>query len=45
MAKAKGSSKSSAKISFGKRKTGQAGGKKSYNKHTPRPKAYIGQGK
>ena len=46
MAKAKGSSaKSSMKVSFGKRKTGQAGGKKSYNKHTPRPKAYVGQGK
>jgi len=42
MAKAKGSS-SVAKVSFGKRKTGQA--KKSFNKHTPRPKAYRGQGR
>ena len=42
MAKAKGSS-AAAKISFGKRKQGQA--KKSYNKHTPRPKAYRGQGR
>lgn len=31
------------KISFGKRKKGNA--KKSYNKHTPRPKAYVGQGR
>lgn len=31
------------KISFGKRKTGSA--KKSYNKHTPRPKTYKGQGR
>ena len=42
MAKAKGSN-TSQKISFGKRKKGQA--KKSYNKHTPRPKAYRGQGR
>ncbi len=33
----------SVKISFGKRKTGSS--KKSYNKHTPRPKAYKGQGR
>jgi hypothetical protein len=26
-------------------KTGQTGGKKSYNKHNPRPKAYVGQGR
>lgn len=32
-----------SKISFGKRKRGRA--KKSYNKHTPRPKAYVGQGR
>jgi hypothetical protein len=32
-----------SKISFGKRKRGKA--KKSYNKHTPRPKAYVGQGR
>jgi hypothetical protein len=43
MAKAKSSS--SQKVTFGKRKTGQAGGKKSYNKHTPRPKDYRGQGR
>jgi hypothetical protein len=44
MAKAKGgSSREATKVSFGKRKTGQA--KKSYNKHTPRPKAYRGQGR
>jgi len=30
------------KISFGKRKKGYA--KKSYNKHSPRPKQYKGQG-
>jgi hypothetical protein len=34
---------SSTKVTFGKRKTGNA--QKSYNKHTPRPKAYRGQGK
>ena len=34
---------SSNKLSFGKRKKGSA--KKSYNKHTPRPKKYIGQGR
>jgi hypothetical protein len=33
----------STKVSFGKRKTGQA--KKSYNKHSPKPKPYRGQGK
>ena len=42
MAKAKGSV-DSRKISFGKRKKGTA--KKSYNKHTPRPKDYRGQGR
>jgi len=31
------------KTSFGKRKTGSA--KKSFNKHTPRPKSYKGQGR
>ena len=41
---AKGSSTSSTrKISFGKKKMGVA--KKSYNKHSPRPKAYKGQGR
>jgi hypothetical protein len=40
---AKGSSTSSSKLSFGKRKKGTA--KKSFNKHTPRPKSYKGQGR
>ena len=43
MAKAKLGS--NAKLTFGKRKTGQPDGKKSYNKSTPRPKAYRGQGR
>ena len=34
---------SSTKVSFGSRKQGRA--KKSFNKHSPRPKAYIGQGR
>jgi predicted aconitase with swiveling domain len=42
MAKAKGSSTAS-KVTFGARKAGKA--KKSFNKHTPRPKKYIGQGR
>lgn len=42
MAKAK-SSGESRKVSFGKRKKGSA--KKSYNKHSPKEKAYRGQGK
>ena len=33
----------SNKVSFGKRKKGNA--QKSYNKHTPRPKSYRGQGR
>ena len=33
----------SNKITFGTRKTGTA--KKSYNKHSPRPKKYVGQGR
>lgn len=33
----------SRKITFGKRKTGKA--KKTYNKHSPRPKQYRGQGR
>lgn len=33
----------SNKVSFGKRKMGSA--KKSYNKNSPRPKAYKGQGR
>ena len=42
MAKAKSAS-NSQKVSFGKRKMGSA--QKSFNKHTPRPKAYRGQGR
>lgn len=42
MAKAK-SSGESRKLTFGKRKTGAA--KKTYNKHSPRPKDYKGQGR
>ena len=38
---AKASKASSNKVSFGKRKLGSA--KKSYNKHSPKPKAYRGQ--
>lgn len=34
---------SAAKVTFGVRKRGKA--KKSYNKHSPRPKAYQGQGR
>jgi hypothetical protein len=41
---AKGKSLGEArKISFGRRKGGSP--KKSYNKHTPRPKKYVGQGR
>jgi hypothetical protein len=42
MAKGK-SSGESRKVTFGKRKTGSA--KKSYNKHSPKPKDYKGQGR
>ena len=42
MAKAK-SLGDARKISFGVRKKGSV--KKSYNKHTPRPKKYQGQGR
>lgn len=42
MAKGK-SSGESRKVTFGKRKTGAA--KKSFNKHSPRPKEYRGQGR
>ena len=41
MAKVK--STGSNKVIFGKRKKGTA--KKSFNKHTPRPKKYVGQGR
>ena len=44
MAKAKAAG-NSIKVSFGKRKEGQVNGKKSYNKHSPRPKAYRAQGR
>ena len=37
------SSGESRKVTFGKRKTGSA--KKSYNKHSPKPKDYKGQGR
>jgi len=40
---AKSKSTNSNKVTFGKRKLGAA--KKSYNKHSPRPKKYVGQGK
>lgn len=33
----------SGKVTFGKKKVGRA--KKSYNKHSPRPKEYRGQGR
>jgi len=42
MAKGKGGSEL-RKISFGKRKAGSA--QKSFNKHSPRPKKYRGQGR
>jgi hypothetical protein len=40
MAKVKADSR---KVTFGSRKTGSA--KKSYNKHSPKPKQYRGQGR
>ena len=43
MAKVKSGSGTSQKKSFGKSKVGRA--KKSYNKHSPRPKKYRGQGR
>ncbi len=33
----------SSKVTFGTKKSGRA--KKSYNKHSPRPKPYKGQGR
>jgi hypothetical protein len=42
---AKGTRSEARKVSFGKRKSGQLNGKKSYNKHTPKPKQYRGQGR
>ena len=43
MAKAKGTSKSSQKVSFGKRKGGKA--QKSYHKHDRSERNYRGQGR
>jgi len=40
---AKSTKANSNKVSFGKRKTGSA--KKTYNKNSPRPKVYKGQGR
>jgi len=40
---AKVSKGSSQKVTFGKRKLGSA--QKSFNKHSPKPKAYRGQGR
>ena len=40
---AKAMTGSSKKVNFGSRKKGRA--KKSFNKHSPRPKSYIGQGR
>ena len=40
---AKASKGNSQKVTFGKRKLGSA--QKSFNKHTPKPKAYRGQGR
>lgn len=40
---AKSKSTNSNKITFGKRKCGSY--KKTHNKHTPRPKGYVGQGR
>lgn len=37
------STSDSRKVTFGKRKIGSA--KKSYNKHSPKPKKYRGQGR
>ena len=44
MAKAKSTGSSDIKkLTFGQRKKGSA--KKAYNKHNPRPKKYVGQGR
>ena len=42
---AKASKLTHNKTSFGKRKTGPESGTKSFNKHTPKKKAYRGQGR
>jgi hypothetical protein len=44
MAKAKAAGNAN-KVSFGKRKQGPGSAQKSFNKHTPKPKAYRGQGR
>lgn len=43
MAKGKSQVNDARKLTFGLRKTGSP--KKSYNKHSPRPKKYRGQGR
>lgn len=43
MAKTRGATTTPNKTTFGKRKKGSP--KKSYNKHSPRPKQYRGQGR
>lgn len=40
----KNSGGGNTKVSFGKKKS-QPTGKKSYNKHSPKPKPYRGQGR
>lgn len=42
---AKASKQTNNKTSFGNRKTGPGSGQKSFNKHTPKPKRYKGQGR
>jgi hypothetical protein len=39
----KNSASNNKPLTFGKRKKGSA--KKAFNKHNPRPKAYVGQGR
>ena len=43
MAKGKSQVNDTRKLTFGRRKKGAA--KKSFNKHNPRPKKYVGQGR
>jgi len=42
---AKSKATNSNKVSFGKRKQGPGSQQKSYNKHSPKPKTYRGQGR
>ena len=42
---AKSKATNSNKVSFGKRKSGPGSGQKSYNKHSPKPTQYRGQGR